>query len=297
MAKKKRVRPNKAYVQKTREKLSAGEWWTPERGVRNIVRVMPPYDEEGICILRRVLHYGFEMDGRNRAFPCLEDNEPWLEASPCPVCHVVDKMSKGDKDEREAAGELKAASAKFVVNIVDCKRPEKGVQLWSSPLSFGRYFISLLEDEDIEDVTDPDEGYDIIVEVSGKGRGTKYDFRMKPKPSKIKYEEWEAKLNDLRETLEVLQAGELIDLLRENYGNAFDIDQYLEDFSGPVSSGGQKKNKKEKEWDEDEEVDENDIRSMKLGKARSLAKYIEMDPDDYDDLDELKEAIIEEMEL
>jgi len=287
--KKKRTRPNVDYNKKTRDQLSGGDWWTPERGVKNTIRVMPPYNDEGICILRRVLHYGFEVDGRNRAFPCLEDNEPWLDESPCPICHVWEKLKKGDADEREAAEEIKPSSAKFVVNMVDCKRPEKGVLFWAAPLSFGRYFLSLLEDEDIEDITDPDEGFDIIVEVSGKGRGTKYDFRMRPKKSKISYEDWEENLNNLTEVTEVKDAGELIVLLQDGYGTAFDIDEYLEDFDKPK--------KKKKEEEDDPTYSTKDIEKMKKKPLLKLMKTLDIDPDDYDDLDEMREEVIDELGL
>jgi len=326
MAKKRRkgyYKPDAQYNEETRSQTGHGEWWKPDKKHKNHIRVLPPWDERGICIIRRVMHFGFEIEGRTRAFPCLEDNRPWLDSTPCPIDHVIAKMAKGDNDEREAAKELKASSARFLVQIIDCTDIEAGVQLWAAPLSFGKYFLSLLEDEDIEDITDPEEGYDIYFEVSGSGRGTKYDYRLRAKSTPIPYEDWEEGLQDLIKTIEVRDAEELIELLEENYGNAFDIKEYLSDFEGGTKqrkkkkkdedeeeeeekSLPKKKRKRKKDRDEEEEEEpekeENeytaeDIADMNKRKLLKLVKDEELpiEDDDWDSLKELRELIMEEL--
>jgi len=320
-------RPDEKYVEKTRTQTSTGDWWKPDKKHKNHIRVLPAWDERGICIVRRVMHFGLEVDGRNRAFPCLEDNEPWLEGSPCPLDHVILKMAKGDKDEREAAGELKASSARFLVQIIDCTDIDAGVQKWAGPLSFGKYFLSLLEDDDIEDITDPEEGYDIYFEVSGSGRGTKYDYRLRAKSTPIPYDDWEEELQDLLETIEVMDSEGLIELLEDNYGNAFDIKEYLEDFEG---EGGRKKKKgkkeeegkprkkkgrkrieeeeeeeekpkkkkeeekketEEEEWTAEELLDMNKRKLLKVVKDEELP----IEDEDWDSTKELRELVMEEL--
>lgn len=323
-------KPDKKYVEQTKSQTSSGEWWKPDKKHKNHIRVMPAWDDRGICIVRRVMHFGFEEDGRNRAFPCLEDNAPWLENEPCPVDHVISKMAKGDKDEREAAKELKASSARFLVQLIDCTDIEAGVQKWAGPLSFGKYFLSLLEDEDIEDITDPEEGYDIYFEVSGSGRGTKYDYRLRAKSTPIPYDDWEEELEDLLETIEVRDTDELIELLEENYGNAFDIKEYLSDFEGggrkrkkskkkdeEEKEEPKKKKKKKRKRDEEEEepkekkkkekVEEpeeaeytaEDITDMNKRKLLKLVKDEELpiEDADWDSAKELRELIMEEMDI
>lgn len=269
-------KPNKEYTKKTKALSGAGEWWSPDKG-KNIVRVMPPWDERGICIVRRVLHFGFEVDGKTRAFPCLEDNLPWLPKSPCPTCHLVSKLSSGDEDEREAAKILRPSSPRYVVQLVDCQKPDNGVQKYAGPMSFGRYFLSILEDEDIDDVTDPKKGYDLIVEVSGKGRGTSYDFRLRPKATPIPYDDWEEELTDLLKTIEVKTAKELTSLLIENY-QAFDVEEYMKDFQGAASTP--------------------DVDSMTLKELKKLVKKekLDIDSDDWVTASELRRLIKEEME-
>lgn len=302
--------PNAGYVKKTREKLGQSDWWTPDKKKKNHIRVMPAWDERGICIVRRVMHFGFEEDGRTRAFPCLEDNEPWLPSEPCPVDHMIKKMSKGDAEEREAAKELKPSSPRFLVQLVDCNDIEAGVQLWAAPYSFGKYFISLLEDEDIEDITDPEEGYDIYFEVSGSGRGTRYEYRLRAKPTPIPYDGWEDELQDLIETIEVREADELIALLEENYGGAFPVDEYLEDFYGGKKKKKKKKSSRKKqeeeeeqeereEEEEEEEYEYEDIMSMKKRKLLKLVKDEELpiSDDDWSSVKELRELVAEELGL
>jgi len=326
--KKRYYKPNKEYAERTRSQMAQGEWWTPDKKKKNQIRVLPAWDERGICYVRRVLHFGFEEGGRKRAFPCLQDNQPWLEESPCPTCHVIKRMAKGDKDEREAAGELRASSPKFIVQIIDCNDIEAGVQLWSAPLSFGKYFLSLLEDEDIEDITDPEDGYDIYFDVSGTGRGTRYDYRLRAKATPIPYDDWEDELQDLIELIDVRDCDEMIELLKDNYGNAFDIDEYLEDFEGETSKKKSKKKKQEKD-EEEEEEEERPSRKKSKGKKkrrveeeeeeeeeeveytvddindmnkRKLLKLVRdqdlpIDDDDWDSVKELRELIIEELDL
>lgn len=290
---KKRHKPNKEYESTTRSKTGSGDWWDPRVGEKEMFRVLPAWDERGIRVLRRVLHYGFEVDGRNRAFPCLEDNEPWLPSSPCPICHVVRQMSLGDKDERDAASDMEASSAKFLVQGVDVNHPERGVQKWASPLSFGKYFLSLSDDDDIDDVTDPDDGFDFIVEKSGKGRGTKYDYRLRPKSTPVNYPEWEDNLSDLIKTMDILSPDELIEIVEENYGNVFDIKKYLKDFEvGKFSTQSEKKTS-------GSEYTQDDIKGMKKRKLLKLVADNELDieDDDWETIDELKEAVIDELDI
>lgn len=319
--KKKYYKPDEDYNAATRSQTSQTDWWTPDKKKKNQIRVLPAWDERGICIVRRVLHFGFEEGGRNRAFPCLEDNKPWLEPEDCPIDHVIAKMSKGDKDEREAAGELKASSPRFLVQIVDCNDIDAGVQLWSAPLSFGKYFLSLLEDEDIDDITDPEEGYDIYFEVSGSGRGTRYDYRLRAKSTPIPYDDWEDELQDLLETIEVRTSDELIELLEENYGNAFDIKEYLSDFGngkegkkkskkakkeeededdegkGHKGKGKKSRKKKEEESEDEDEYTAEDIADMNKRKLLKLVsdKELPIDDDDWDSVKELRELVMDEL--
>ena len=297
-------KPNREYVQKTRQTMGTGEWFTPEKDVKNQVRVLPAWDERGICVVKRVLHYGFEVDGRARAFPCLEENLPWLPKSPCPICHVISKMEAGDKEEREAAEELKAGSARFVVQIIDCKHPEKGRLFWAAPFSFGKYFTGLLEDEDIDDITDPEEGYDIIVEVSGKGRGTKYEYRVRPKASPIPYENWEEELEDLVEMIDVRKEDGLIDLLKENYGNAFDIDAYLEDFGtrkakAPKEDDTEEEKKPKKEKKADTKYTVKEIEEMGKKELRAVIKENDLGikGEDWEGIKELRALVIQKLGL
>lgn len=228
MAKKGYHPASKTYAKQLAEELGGGEWWDPKVGEKEQFRVFPAWDERGICIIRRILHYGFEVDGRRRAFPCLEDNATWLTPVPCPTCYVVARLLEGDEDERKIGKDLQAGGAKFVVKGVDCKK--KQVAKWAAPFSFGKYFLALLEDKDIDDPTHPLKGFDIYVERSGKGRGTKYDYRMRPKSTPIPIKKWEKHLEDLTKTMEVLSPKKMISLLEDNYGNVLDLDGLLKGF-------------------------------------------------------------------
>ena len=290
----KRYKPNPEYVKRTKAKTGSGDWWEPQKGQKNVFRVAPPWDAQGICIVRRVLHYGFEMEGRRRAFPCLADNEPWLPGQPCIVCHAGQKLMSGDKDERKIADDIKASSARYVVQGADVNASEKGIIRWAGPLSFGKYFLSLLEDEDIDDVTDPEEGYDLIIEISGKGRGTSYDYRLRPKSTSIPVEGWEDQLVDLIKLMEVMPNQTLLNLLEENYGNVLDMDDLTKDFKMEKGSSKEKTTKKGgKKPPTEVEIDE-----MTKKQLKTLIKdfELEIDPTEFEDLDDLRDEISAELE-
>ena len=282
---------NKGFLTKTKKKIKGGDWWEPEKNVKNYFRICPAWDEQGISIFRRVLHYGLEMDERSRAFPCLEDNEPWLDSVPCPSCHVSQKMKEGNEDERAAGKELASGSPRFVCQGVHVNQPERGIVKYAGPISFGKYVISLLEDDDLDDITDPDDGYDLIIEVSGKGRGTKYDYRIRPKSTKIAYPEWEDHLSNLIGDIEVLPSDEMIEVLKETF-SSFDVEEYLEDFKtgGKVKKTKKKSKVKKIEWD--------DLKKMKQKELLALVEDYDLDvkDEDWEDIKELREIVSEELE-
>lgn len=286
----KKYKPNEDYERQTKAQSTSGEWWQPRVGEKERFRVAPAVD--GIRIVRRVLHYGFEVDGRSRAFPCYEDNAPWLEKQPCICCHFRNKLKEGDSDERELAKDLKGSSPKFVVQGADCNHPEKGIVKWASPLTFGKYFLSLTDDEDIEDVTDPENGFDFIIEKTGKGRGTKYDYRLRPKSTPMPIENWEEQVVNLVEEIEVPTIQEMRDILIDNFGTAFDVESYLKDFEGGNGGKGLKQSKSM-------DLNGGDISKMKIREIKSLIEEHDLDitDDDWEEKDELVELVIDYLEI
>jgi hypothetical protein len=209
-------------------------------------------------------------------------------------------MSKGDKDEKEAAEDLGAGSPRFVVQLVDCKHPEKGRLFWGGPLSFGKYFTSLLEDDDVDDITDPEAGYDIIMEISGSGRGAKYDYRLRPKSSPIPFPGWADELEDLIKMIEVKDEDGLIEQLKENYGNAFDIDNYLSDFeTRKVSKEKEKEPDKPKAEKQKVRVTASEVNDMSKRDLRGLVKEYNLDikGEDWEGIKELRELVIKKLGL
>lgn len=283
-------KPNMEYHKKTKAQAGSSGWWDPQKNQKNEIRILPAFDERGIVVLRRVIHYGFEEDGRKRAFPCLEDNMPWLPKQPCPICHVVRKMVMGQVDEREAAKELDSGSPRYVVQIIDCRSPDSGVQKYAGPHSFGKYVLSLLEDDDLGDITHPEKGYNLIIEVSGKGRGTSYDYRLRPKPTPIPYTEWEHGLGDLIKEIDVRNGGELIELLKTNY-SAFDLEDYLSDFKGA------KKEKPGQGSSRTESLTQVEIDELSKSELLDLAAKLGIDEEEHGGRrSKLKKLIAEELE-
>jgi len=258
---KKRKKGVKAVVHKTdmakvRAKLDelSGDFWTPKEG-KNIVRILPPWNDSGVFHFEYTIHYGFTVGGRKRAFPCLTANGTHKR---CPVCELIVKLEGGDEEDRKLANRL-GPRTKCYVNIVDRKAEVRRVKIWGFSRKQLTTILGYINDPDWGDVTDPEEGHDIVVVRAGTGLDTKYEIRVKPRPSPAKVKNLAKKLIILdTEIPDSIGYDELAEIVDDNFGEL--------DADSPKKSKKKKKKKKKKkrheeeeeELDEDEELEEDE---------------------------------------
>lgn len=193
-------------IQKKMAELGTGKFFKPKEG-KNQVRILPPWNDEGLFFLEATAHYGLKKEGRDIPIPCSGKAD-------CPICQFIRKMEKGGKEDTKLAKRL-ASRTKFYVNILD--RKSEKVSIWGFSRKILGGLLNRMDDEDFGDITDPDEGFDVIIEREGTGMKTSYDVRVKPKSSSVDLDELE--LLDLeKEVSRDLSEDEIEDLIEENFG-------------------------------------------------------------------------------
>jgi hypothetical protein len=170
-------RVNLDQVKEFYVKLQSGigsNFWIPKSGV-NLIRILPP-KEEGLFFCEVRIHY------LPNDFPikCLrQDNEP------CPICDLVDNLRKSESAEDVERSRRLSAKRRYLINIIDLDDLESGVQIYPAGREVLRQLLTYFVDPDWGDLTDPDKGYDIVIEKAGSGLQTSYTVRPRKNPTPI----------------------------------------------------------------------------------------------------------------
>jgi hypothetical protein len=233
-------------VRRRAETLGAGKYFKPKVG-KNVVRILPPWSEEGLFYFETALHYGFQSDGRERAYPCLK----LLGKKACPMCAFSDDLLSGSTEDQEL-GKRVQARRKFYATVIDRNNPGSA-QIWGFSAKVLKVLSGYMDDPDWGDFTDPEEGHDIVIERTGSGRNdTRYEIRIKPRSTAIDVDGWEEMMIDLpKVVIEETSADQMQDIIDENYGE------------------GAKSKKIRKADDDEDEDDEEDEEEEKPKSSKS----------------------------
>jgi len=153
-----KLRAEAKNIEENKEKReSAGkrfDWWKPEKG-DNVIRLMPPFNDEGDIFKKVHIHFGIPIqknDGGVAKIParCPRD---WEKA--CPLCDSYDSGGLS----KETARELRPTQ-RVLYNVMDYK--SRTVKPWLCPVTLHEelfyYFQELGEGTAIADLTDPKAG-------------------------------------------------------------------------------------------------------------------------------------------
>lgn len=161
-------------------KLGGEGYFKPKEG-KNVVRILPPWNDEGVFFKKGIIHYNV---GDN-IVTCKQ-----MAGKTCPICDALKDL--GTDIAKEAA-----PKTKFYVNVIDRSNEAAGPQILALTPKQMKSLRKYLEDPDYGDFTDPDEGRDIIIEKDSSGNMTQYDLRLRPKETEVGVEDWEDNLRDL----------------------------------------------------------------------------------------------------
>jgi hypothetical protein len=166
---------------------------------KNVVRILPPVKGVSVPFHRTWLHYL-----RNPQDPTMP-GKPVVcplktRGVPCIVCREVSRLRRsGNPADEEAAAQLRAGQHVYA-NAVDMNDIERGVQVFRFGQMIYTWMLSVLVPGDGEeglDFTDPQGGFNIVIERAGQGIKTKYTCRLANKPSVMPDMGWLGQMHDL----------------------------------------------------------------------------------------------------
>lgn len=227
--------------------LGGNNYFKPKEG-KNTIRVLPAWNDEGVFFFKASLHYGLREEGG--PVPCMS-----MVDKPCLAC---EKLKLQSKEIKRKAGQR----TRFYMNVIDRKNPEAGVLIWGVTPKNMKKIKSIMEDPDYGDITDPDDGRDLTVEVdTSKGGPPSYEIRPRGKTTPVDYDDWEEELHSLDEEVipGMLSNKEMKALCDEAFGEDDEDDDEEEDRKSKKSKKEDKKKKKsKKDDDDDDEVSDDD---------------------------------------
>jgi len=160
---------------------------------KNVVRILP---WKKVFFFKAILHYGLRrLTGSGEtAFPCLK----MFGEEKCPICKFHEELSESKSLKKSRVGARIRPVTKFYVNVIGRDRSSAGILMLGLTLKMMKTLRGFLEDEDYGDITDPEDGKDVIITREGTGfTSTSYELRVRAKSTPVDYEDWEHELHDL----------------------------------------------------------------------------------------------------
>ena len=158
-------------IKKMREKLNklndksgkgkTTQYWKPIENADSSIRIVPT--EDGDPLKEYYFHY-LRSEKKFQSVLCPKKNY----GENCPMCDLVSKLYKeGDEESRKMAKDM-SAKQRFFSPIVVRGEEEKGVQLWGYSKTIYEELLKLMLNPEYGDITDQDEGLDLVVSSSKK---------------------------------------------------------------------------------------------------------------------------------
>lgn len=174
--------------------IGGGNYWKPPVG-HSVIRVLPPVG---------TMEYFFKEVGTHYLSDSLRFDCPNIASDgtlPCPLCELNEELYRAG--EKEAANKFKV-SRSFQMNIIDRSAPDQGVKIYAPGTTVFQAMITMVQDPDVGDISDPVAGFDVKLDRTGEGReNTKYQTRSALKPTPLstdadQLEEWLSSAQDLQ---------------------------------------------------------------------------------------------------
>jgi hypothetical protein len=231
--------------------VGRGDFWTPKEG-KNIVRILPWTD---VFFFKAMLHYGMKAPGggRETAYPCLA-----MYDKECPACAFHEKLSESGSPGRMKLAQRVRQVTKYYVNVLDRSRPQDGIRMFGFSSKQMRTLRGFLEDEDYGDITDVDEGKDVVITREGTGfTNTSYEIRVRAKPTPLDFENWEEQIHNLSEVVKEVNDSFMRKRVEELKGTIGKKDEDEDEEPDKKKKGKGKENEDldSEEDDKDEEED------------------------------------------
>lgn len=165
------------YAKDRKETASSGG--TPllflKKGI-TVVRVMPPFSEEGV-FFRELWEHSLKVNGKFTSITCARCAEP---EGPCPLCEEGESLKRsGDETSIQLADDLRP-KRKYLFNVIVMSDPEglspdKGVHVMKCGVKVKKALLDLDQEPVVcGDITDIENGVNIRIEKRGDMLNTEY---------------------------------------------------------------------------------------------------------------------------
>lgn len=226
---------------------------------RNVLRVLPPKNEEDMFFQEAYIHYGVNKSSDNPKGMTIVCPTTLGESKPCPVCELSKQLKslskkRDDNYDKQARALMRKKRAYFNVidrgdDLTSYTADENGkltrknaddytetpVKVLSTGVSILKDILGIIVDPEYGDITDATEGLDLIITKSGTGFNTEYDVKTVRKESAIGFDAWEDCLYDLSKVSVPKSYDEIANML--DGGEQNDTEEEEED-NTPVNVGG-----------------------------------------------------------
>lgn len=263
---------------------------------RNVLRVCPPFNEEGDFYKEGGYHYNIGPDKKSVA--CRK----MFGLGKCPICELVDSLFKTkDDDDKKLAKDIRA-KAKFFFNIYveeanEEKYGDRKVFILGCTKTVFEQILGIIADPEWGDITDPKTGHNITIKKTGEKLGTEYATNASPKatplPKGIVAQmfdlDTELTADDYEKVKSVLEGEEVDDDEDDEDDDEKDAKKSSKSSKSkkeepPAKSNKSKSKSKEPEPDEDDDEDEDEEPAPKSKKSdKSKAKKAEPEPEPDED--------------
>jgi len=169
--------------------------WTPGKGT-NKIRILPSWNPDETPVFYKEVAYHYSVGPDESIVMCPQR----MAGKRCFICEQVKELKKAKgKGAKKAKAIIEKVRAKgrILYNIVDLNDKKAGIQVFISGPKIFKELLSMVIDEDIGDISDPKEGFDIKIIREGEGLDTEYRVRAAAKATAIKKKAWLKGLNDL----------------------------------------------------------------------------------------------------
>ncbi|AYP68638.1 hypothetical protein EalM132_00126 [Exiguobacterium phage vB_EalM-132] len=253
---------------------------------RNVIRILPPKEDAEVFYEEGFVHYQVGATGKDNRGKMVVCPTSKSEDAKCPICEEVKALwqKSSNKDDKYAkAAKAKGRKPRVYYNAISRDdinnglyeqrevekdgetklvwfntkedKEESPVKVLATGIGILKDIIGIMVDPEYGDVTDPEEGLDLIITKSGSGQyGTNYDVKTVRKESPIGVEGWQDDLNDLTGLFKTKTYEEIQDMMAGNDSSDDEDDEDEEDVA-PTKSPKKEEDSSDDATDEDVEAE------------------------------------------
>jgi hypothetical protein len=153
-------------------------------------RLLPPWSQEGAFAISSDTHYNVGVPPTT--FRCTNSVQP----GSCKFCNVHALLRSEYEKYKIDITEI-SAKKRFYSNIVNLDVPAAGVLVFPYGITIYKFIMTLQENGNFGDITDPKNGHNLTLYRTKQGRRTNDVIMPDPKPSKISNPAWLDQLHNL----------------------------------------------------------------------------------------------------